>query len=88
MAAKKYELTTETLVEGGVTLHRIRALRSFEIQAGDKTLNVEAGDLGGYVEKAKNLAQAEVAWVSGEARIFGTAKVSGSAHVSGKARVY
>ena len=40
---KKYELTSETKVVFGRTLHRIRALISFG--------NVEAGELGGWVEK-------------------------------------
>lgn len=56
---KKYELTTETKKEGKRTLYRIRALTSF----GD----VAVGELGGWIEKEKNLAQDGDAWVGGNA---------------------
>lgn len=41
---KKYELTNETKLFNGVTLHRIKALKDFG--------NVKKCDLGGYVEMA------------------------------------
>jgi hypothetical protein len=44
----KYELTDETKVFYGVTLHRIRALTAIG-------LTVAAGQLGGWVESEKNL---------------------------------
>ena len=84
---KKYELTEETKVVLGVTLHRIKALISIE------KYNVKAGDLGGYVEKEDNLNQDGNAWVSGnawvygDARVYDDARVSGDASVSGKADV-
>ncbi|EDB5007509.1 hypothetical protein A8X91_07810, partial [Salmonella enterica] len=78
---KKYELVTELSEEFLCKkLFRIRALVSFE--------GVEAGDLGGWVEKEENLDQAGDAWVSGDARVYGDAQVSGDAWVSGDARVY
>ncbi|ELP4866715.1 hypothetical protein QUI81_003629, partial [Salmonella enterica] len=84
---KKYELVTELSEEFLCKkLFRIRALVSFE--------GVEAGDLGGWVEKEENLDQAGDAWVSGNARVSGDAWVSGNARVSGNvwvsgdARVY
>lgn len=46
---KKYELTSETKVFLGKTLYRIKAL----VQFG----NVNAGDLGGWIEKEENLSQ-------------------------------
>ncbi|EIS4369123.1 hypothetical protein LZU94_002521, partial [Salmonella enterica] len=53
---KKYELVTELSEEFLCKkLFRIRALVSFE--------GVEAGDLGGWVEKEENLDQAGDAWV-------------------------
>ena len=58
---KKYELTDETLKIGPVTLHRIKALAAFS--------DVNAGDLGGWIEKESNLDQAGNAWVSGNARV-------------------
>ena len=94
---KKFELTAETKVFFGHTLHRIKALISF----GD----VNAGDLGGWIEKEENLSQTgnawvfdnarisgnawvfDNAWVSGDARVSGNARISGDAWVSGNARV-
>lgn len=61
---KKYELTDETKVEHGVTLHRIRALVDI-VRYG-----VKAGDLGGWIESEANLSQEHEAWVSGEARAY------------------
>ena len=78
---KKYELTAETTVNlFGKTLFRIKALVSFG--------NVEAGELGGFVEKEENLSQSGNAWVSGDAEVSGNARVSGNAWVYGDARVY
>ena len=76
---KKYELTSETKVVFGRTLHRIRALISFG--------NVEAGELGGWVEKEENLDHFGDAWVSGNAQVFGDARVYGDAWVYGDAQV-
>ena len=58
----KFELTKETKVEFGVTLHRIKALKDF----GD----VEKGELGGWIEKEENLDKYGNAWVSGDAWII------------------
>ena len=77
---KKYELTSETKVFLGKTLYRIKAL----VQFG----NVNAGDLGGWIEKEENLSQSGNAWVSGDARVYGNARVSGDASVYGDAEVY
>ena len=77
---KKYELTSETKVFLGKTLYRIKAL----VQFG----NVNAGDLGGWIEKEENLSQYGNAWVYGNAEVSGDARVYGNAEVSGDARVY
>ena len=77
---KKYELTAEFIEKWGKKLFRIKALISFG--------SVEAGELGGYVEKEDNLAQTGNAWVSGDARVYGDAWVYGNAWVSGDAWVY
>ena len=61
----KYELTDETKVFYGVTLHRIRALTAVGVLAA-------AGQLGGWVESEKNLEQSGDAWVSGNARVSKT----------------
>ena len=70
---KKYELTNETKVVLGTTLYRIRALIAF----GD----VDAGELGGWVEKESNLAHDGDAWVYGDARVYGDAEVLKPVHV-------
>ena len=78
---KKFELTNEFITNVfGTKLFRIRALVEF----GD----VEAGELGGYVEKESNLGHDDNAWVYGDALVYGNALVSGDAQVSGDARVY
>lgn len=68
---KKYELTAEFIEKWGKKLFRIKALISFG--------SVEAGELGGYVEKEDNLAQDGNAWVYGNARVCGDAEVYGNA---------
>lgn len=84
---KKYRLLdSDTKVFFGRTLFRIQALNSF----GD----VQEGDLGGYIEKEKNLSHDGNAWVynnagvRGNVQIYGDAKVCGDAHISGDARIY
>ena len=72
---RKYELTDETKEVFGKTLHRIRALKAF----GD----VEAGELGGWIEREENLSQEGLCWVSGNGQVFGDARVSGDATVYG-----
>ena len=76
---KKFELTTETKICDGRTLYRIKALESFG--------GVCAGDLGGWVEKEKNLSHDGNAWVSGDAQVSGNARVSDNVRVSGNAWV-
>ena len=77
---KKYELTADTKIRAGTTLHRIRALKSFG--------PIAAGELGGYIERETNLAQDGNAWVCGNAWVYGDARVYGEAEVSGNAWVY
>ena len=77
---KKFELTTEFVTNiFGAKLFRIKAL----IEFGD----VKAGELGGYIEKEKNLSQKGNAWVYGDAQVFGDAEVCGNAWVYGDAQV-
>lgn len=76
---KKYELTAEFIEKWGKKLFRIKALTSFG--------SVEAGELGGYVEKEDNLAQDGDAWVYGDARVCDNAEVYGDARVCGNAEV-
>ena len=71
---KKFELVKDQKTEAfGKTLFRIRSLISFA--------DVEAGEIGGYVEKEENLDQSgdswvyDNAWVSGNARVYDNAWV-------------
>lgn len=66
---KKFELARETEKEFfGIKMFRVRALISFS--------GVSKGDLGGYVQKGKNLSHYGNAWVSGDARVCGDAHKS------------
>lgn len=70
---KKYELTNVTKIIDGVTLHRIKALKSFG--------NVIAGETGGWVESEKNLSQYGLCWVYDNACVFNKIKIYGNACV-------
>jgi hypothetical protein len=77
---KKYELLdNDTKTQNGVTLRRVRALRSFG--------SIEEGELGGFIEKEENLSHEENAWVYGDAWVSGDARVYVDARVYGDARV-
>ena len=76
---KKFELTSDFKMYLGMKLFRIKALVDFG--------NVKAGDLGGYIEKEKNLSHNGNAWVYGNARVCGNAWVYGNARVYDNARV-
>ena len=77
---KKFELTSDFKMYLGMKLFRIKALVDFG--------NVKAGDLGGYIEKEKNLSHNGNAWVSGNAQVYDNAWVYGDARVCGNAWVY
>ena len=76
---KKYELTTESINIGETKFFRIKAIKSFG--------KVNAGYLGGYIEKEDNLSHDGNAWVDANAQVSGNAWVSGNVRVSGNARV-
>ena len=81
---KKYEFTGEVkrikLIGTEVVLRRIRAVTAFGV--------VEAGDIGGWIEKEENLSHDGSAWVHGSAWVYGDARVYGDAAVCGDAWVY
>lgn len=77
---KKYELTNDTKIVNGVTVHRIVALKSFG--------NVTEGDSGGWIEKESNLSQSGDAWVADDAVVYDNAVVRGDAKVFGNVVVY
>lgn len=80
MVDRKYVLTDETREFNGHILHRIRAIKDFDI--------VRKGENGGWVESEDNLSQDGHAWVSGEAMVFGNALVTDNAWVTNKAIIY
>lgn len=83
---KKYILTNDTCIVKGKTLYRIKAEKNF----GD----VKKGNLGGFVEKEKNLSHGGKCWVYGDAcilddaMVYDNAKVYDDAHIYGDARIY
>ena len=70
---KKYEFTGETKVVFGRALRRIKAVVKFGA--------VEAGELGGWIEKEENLSHSGNAWVSGNAEVYGNAEVFRMSHL-------
>ena len=84
-AMRKYEFTgeTKTLCDGTV-LHRIRAL--IDIDLGWKI--VEAGELGGWVEKEGNLSHTGKCWVYENAKVYGDARICGDSRIRDDAKVF
>jgi NDP-sugar pyrophosphorylase family protein len=79
---KKYELLkSDTTIQQGKTLYRIKYLIDIPRH------NIEAGDLGGFLESENNLSHDGNAVVLDDARIFGNARVSDNARVYGNAKV-
>ena len=70
---KKYIMTADTIVFGGIKLARIKALRDFG--------NVKKGELGGYIYSEANLSHFGKCWVSYNAKVRDNAFVGGSAQV-------
>lgn len=78
---KKYEiLKDQAITMNGSTIYRIKALRNF----GD----VEAGDMGGFVEKEENLSHEGPCWIYDDAMVYHNAKVRENASVRDYAHVY
>lgn len=79
---KKYELLKDkknTIKHNGRILHRIRALRDFN--------NIKAGELGGYIERERNLQHTGLCWVYDKAKVYDDAIVCGNAQIYGYAEV-
>ena len=71
---KKFELTAETKINVfEKKLFRIKALISFR--------DVKEGDVGGWIEKEKNLSHSGNAWVYDNAEVYGNARVYDNAEV-------
>ena len=76
----KYKLTDEKMEYYGRTLHRIQALKDFDL--------VEAGDLGGWIQSERNLSQEGNCWVYDKAKVFDNALVSDNVRVFENACVF
>lgn len=77
---KKYKLTDEYILQDGIKLYRIEALKDFR--------NVRKGDKGGFVENENNLSHNRNCWISEDAKVFGEARVYSNAKIPGNAIVY
>lgn len=79
---KKYEFTGEKIyIKRYLVLHQIRALIDIPLH------NVKKGDVGGYIQKQRNLSHDENAWIADEAKVYGDAQVYNDALVKGIAIV-
>lgn len=81
MSEKKYELTSESIKKGSVTVHRVRYLRDIP------KYGVVAGDLGGFIQSDINLRHSGDAVVLGDAVVMDEALVKHSAIVKDEAVV-
>ena len=72
--AKYYKLRKDLSIDFfGHELFRIECIKELK--------NIKIGELGGYIEKEKNLTGD--AWIYGNAKVYGDAKVYGNAEVYG-----
>jgi carbonic anhydrase/acetyltransferase-like protein (isoleucine patch superfamily) len=83
MTQPKYELTDETKVVDGTTVHRVRYLREISTNGW----GVRPGDLGGFVESTSNLEQRGTSLVLYDAVVMGSARVLRGSVVTDKAIV-
>lgn len=78
----KYYLTNDVISVDGRKLHRIVAARDIP------EINVQEGDLGGYIESERNLSHRGTCWVF-EGKVYENASVTGGATVRGeKVRIH
>ncbi len=84
---KKYELVAnDTIVIGGATLTRIRALIDIQYE-GSRHPSVVCGDFGGYVQSEANLSHDGQCWISGEGKAYGKSRVTENALLGNKGEV-
>lgn len=78
---KKYELLKDDYIKNmGKTLYKIKALKDFG--------NIEAGELGGYIQSENNLSHEGNCWVYDNAKVYEDAKICENAKVFGDAEVF
>ena len=86
MATKKYEIDkSDSIIHGGKTLYRIKALKSFNTADGGVVLK---GKLGGFIESENNLSQNGNCWIFNEAKVFGCAKILDNAVIRKNAEIF
>jgi hypothetical protein len=81
---KKFVLSSESRVVGGVTLYRVQACRDF-MTSGE--VPVFLGSRGGWVESESCLDQEGACWVANEAVVYSGSEVRADACVFGDAVV-
>jgi carbonic anhydrase/acetyltransferase-like protein (isoleucine patch superfamily) len=95
---RKYELSNDSKLvyvnlNGNVTLHRIRALRSFDVEIkscdskGTLVFPVKKGELGGWVQSEENLSQEGMCWIARDAMAFEHSSVTESAYMTDSAAI-
>lgn len=70
---KKYIFDAVTKTYKGRTLYRLISVKNFTVQGG---YEIKVGDVGGWVEKKKNLSHNGNCWIYNEAIVYGNAKVT------------
>lgn len=83
---KKYEIVkTNSIIHGGKTLYRIKALKSFNTVDGEVVLKDK---LGGFIESENNLSQEGNCWIFNKAKVFGCAKILDNAVIHKNAEIF
>jgi hypothetical protein len=75
-----FELTGNTRVISGRTLHQVRAIK--DINTENESFNLKAGDLGGWIEDAESIAGECL--VGPEASVFKDARIFGGCILAGQ----
>ena len=80
---KKYKILMDeenTIEFEGHTLHRIKALIDFS--------DIKKGDIGGYVEKEKNLSHEGNCWIYDDAKAMDNSAIYGNSRMYNNSRMY
>ena len=86
--AQKFALTAETKNVFGTIVHRIVAIKQFEVMTPAGVMLVKEGQKGGFVEGKRNLSARGSCWIGDDAIVMGRdARVQGDAYVGGRAVV-
>ncbi|KMT21496.1 hypothetical protein [Clostridium cylindrosporum] len=75
---RKYELSKESKDHDHVAVYRIKALQSFITETG---IEVNSGDLGGFIECENNLSQEGLSWIHNDSVVYKLGRVDGNCEV-------